>query len=272
MVVVAFTAGILGAAVGSFLNVVAYRVPLRRSVISPPSACPGCGSPIRARDNVPVISWLILRGRCRDCGTTISWRYPAVELATALFFLGCAFLFPIELTAGAPELVASVLILVAFLFLAAVSVVLTSIDLDTKTLPNRVLFPSYAVLIALLGAASLILGEPMALLRGAIGLLALGGLYFALAAAVPGGMGMGDVKLAGLIGFALAWLGWAPLLVGAAAAFILGGVFGIILILMKRAGRKSSIPFGPWMLAGTWVGIAAGDRIGSGYLRLFGIS
>jgi leader peptidase (prepilin peptidase)/N-methyltransferase len=169
--------------------------------------------------------------------------------------------------AGWPTIVA----LIAFLYLAAISIVLTLIDLDTHKLPNKIVLPAYIVAIVLLGTASILVSDFGSLLRAGIGMAAMFVAYFLMAIAYPGGMGFGDVKLAGVLGLYLAWLGWGELLVGAFAAFVLGGVFSIILLASRRAGRKSGIPFGPWMLAGAWVGIFLGDIIWTGYLSLFGL-
>jgi leader peptidase (prepilin peptidase) / N-methyltransferase len=278
----ALVLGGFGLLIGSFLNVVAYRVPLRRSIVSPPSACPTCGTAIRSRDNIPVISWILLRGKCHSCRSPISARYPIVELGTGVFFAAVAVWFGVSgvstssttglgSTTGAAGIVAWILALVAFLYLAAISVVLALIDLDTHTLPNRIVLPSYIVGIALLGAASILSGDYGALLRAGIGMAALWLAYLAMALAYPGGMGFGDVKLAGVLGLYLAWVGWGALAVGAFAAFLLGGLFSIGLIIARKAGRKSGIPFGPWMLAGAWVGIFFGESIASGYLALVGL-
>ncbi len=263
--------GVIGLLIGSFLNVVIYRVPLGRSVVSPPSACAACGAPIRAYDNVPVVSWLVLRGRCRDCGARISVRYPLVELGGAGFFIVVALRLvpPIAGARTAPAVAAAVVALVAFLYLASISLALALIDLDVHRLPNVLVLPAYAVGIALLGAASVLGGDYGALLRAAIGCLALGLLYLAIALLYPGGMGVGDVKLAGALGLFLGWLGWGPLIVGALLAFVLGGIFGIAMIALRRGGRRTAIPFGPWMLAGAWIGIIAGVPIATGYLSLF---
>lgn len=271
--------GLFGSIIGSFLNVVVFRVPLRRSIVTPPSACPTCGTPIRSRDNIPVISWILLRGKCHSCKSPISVRYPIVELGTGLFFAAVAVWFGVSMvstssTTGTPVatgIVASMLGLLAFLYLAAISVVLALIDLDTHTLPNRIVLPSYAVGIALLGAASLLSGDYGALLRAGIGMAVLWLAYLAMALAYPGGMGFGDVKLAGVLGLYLAWVGWGSLAVGAFAAFLLGGFFSIGLVIARKAGRKSGIPFGPWMLAGAWAGIFFGESIASGYLTLVGL-
>lgn len=270
--------GVLGLAIGSFLNVVVYRVPAGMSVVAPASSCPGCGHDIRRRDNVPVISWLILRARCRDCSATISARYPLVEAATGLLFVAVAMFSmlapwsPLAGLDGTRGLVRGALLLAAFLYVMAISVSLTLIDLDTHTLPNRIVLPAYIVLPLLLLAASAVSGDWAAALRGLIGLVVLGFVYLALALAVPGGMGLGDVKLAGVLGLVLAYLGWGPLAVGSFGAFLLGGTFAIVLLVVRRAGRRSGIPFGPWMLAGAWLGIAVGAPVWDLYLGVLGLA
>ncbi len=226
--------------------------------MSPPSACPRCGARIRARDNVPVLSWLLLRGRCRDCGAPISARYPLVEAATGVLFAAVGWWA--GLSAELP----------AFLYLAAIGVALTMIDLDTHRLPNAIVLPAYPVALVLLAVASWANDDWAALGRGAIGAAALYGFYFALMVLRPGGMGFGDVKLAGVLGLYLGWLGWSSLVVGAFAAFLVGGIVSIGLLLSGRATRKSGIPFGPYMLLGAGIGIVAGERLGSAYLSLLG--
>ncbi|WP_166805337.1 A24 family peptidase [Cryobacterium sp. TMT4-10] len=270
--------GLFGSLIGSFLNVVIFRVPAGRSIVSPASACGRCGARIRAWDNVPVLSWLVLRGRCRDCQVPISARYPLVELGTAVFFACVAawMLFGVS-TSGfgstTGKLVAGQLVtLVAFLYLAAVSVSLAMIDLDTQTLPNRIVLPAYPVAAILLIVAALLSGEPARLFGALAGGAALFGVYLLLALAYPAGMGLGDVKLAGVLGLYLGWLGWGELAVGGFAAFLLGGLFAIGLVVTRKATRKSGIPFGPWMLAGAWLGIFYGDQIANGYLSLFGLA
>jgi leader peptidase (prepilin peptidase)/N-methyltransferase len=221
-----------------------------------------------------VLSWLLLRGKCRDCATPISSRYPLVEAATALFFIivTAAFVPTLALADGAAETISSLLVLVAFLYLAAISIALTLIDLDTHTLPNRIVLPAYLVLAPLLAGAGILAGNGSALISAAIGGGALFALYFAAAVLYAGGMGFGDVKLAGILGLSLGFLGWGPLVVGAFAAFFLGGLFGIVLILLRRAKKGTGIPFGPWMLAGAWIGIFWGDSLWTGYLQLVGLS
>lgn len=270
-------AGLFGSLIGSFLNVVVYRVPARKSIVSPPSACPHCSAPIRAVDNIPVVSWLVLKGRCRDCHAPISRRYPLVELGTGLLFSAVAIWFLLlqlpQPTWSTPQAaVASGLAMAAYLYLAAVSVALALIDLDTRTLPNRIVMPGYIVGAVLLGASGLLAGNLGALATAAIGAAALFLLYFVLALAYPRGMGMGDVKLAGLLGLFLGFIGWQALVVGAFAAFVLGGIFSLVLIALRKASGKTAVPFGPWMLLGAWLGICFGSDIMGRYLGLFGIS
>lgn len=264
-------AGIFGALIGSFLNVVIFRVPAGRSIVAPRSACGSCGAGIRPWDNIPVLSWVFLRGRCRDCAASISARYPLVELGTALFFVVVAIHFFIA-PSVVPGAGAAVFTVLAYLYLAAISVTLALIDLDTHKLPNRIVLPSYLVGYGLLGGAAFAGGDASALIRGTLGLAILWAIYLGLALICSGGMGFGDVKLAGVLGLFLGFLGWGELIVGGFAAFLLGGIYGLGLLLAKRASRKSGIPFGPWMLGGAWVGIFFGDQLWEGYLSLLGVA
>lgn len=252
-------AGLLGLVVGSFLNVVVHRVPAGRSVVRPRSACPACGHEVRTRDNVPVVSWLVLRGHCRDCGAPISARYPLVELGTGVLFAATFLVL---------EARGQLAVLPAALVLAAISIALAAIDLDTRRLPNAIVLPAYPVLAVLLVLASALGGDWSALARAGIGGAALWSLYFLVMVAKPGGMGFGDVKLAGLLGGVLGWFGWGSLVVGAFAAFLVGGLFSVVLMLAGRAGRKSAIPFGPWMLLGAWIGIFVGEPLWGAYLGI----
>ncbi|GAA4674088.1 prepilin peptidase [Frondihabitans cladoniiphilus] len=263
-----------GLLIGSFLNVVVYRVPNGMSVATPPSACPTCHSEIRSYDNVPVLSWLVLRGKCRDCRTPISARYPIVELLTGVFFLVVALQFWPRLTVPieATRLVSDAIGLVAFLYLAAVSVALAIIDAEHQRLPDRIVLPSYAVGFALLTTSSLLVGDWTSVVHSLIGGAALFVFYFAVAFVHPAGMAFGDIKLAGVLGLYLGSLGWGPLLVGAFAAFLVGGLYSVALLATKRIGRKGGIPFGPWMLAGAWIGIFFGPSLWTGYLTLFGLA
>lgn len=229
-------------------------MPRGESVVSPPSACPSCRAPIRPRDNVPVLSWLVLRGRCRGCHAPISARYPLVEALTAGLFAVMAVRF--GLVAELP----------AYLYLVAVGVALALIDLDVKRLPDMLTLPSYVVGFVLLGLASL--DDGPALLRAVLGAAAMFALYFALCFAYPAGMGFGDVKLSGVLGLYTAWLGWQAWAAGLLLGFLFGGVFGIGLVLARKGGRKTAVPFGPFMLLGALVAILVGQPLVQGYLRM----
>jgi leader peptidase (prepilin peptidase)/N-methyltransferase len=246
----------LGLAVGSFLNVVVWRVPRGESVVRPGSACPGCGAAIRPRDNVPVLGWLLLRGRCRDCGMSISRRYPLVEAATAGLFVVMLLRFGVD-----P-------VLPAYLYLAAIGIALALIDIDVKRLPDALTLPSYPVAAVLLAVGSAGHGDVDSLVRAALGGAAMFAVYFALCFAYPAGMGFGDVKLSGLLGLYAAWLGWDVWAAGLLLGFFLGGFFGVALVLARRAGRKTAVPFGPFMLLGALVAILTGQQLVQGYLSL----
>jgi leader peptidase (prepilin peptidase)/N-methyltransferase len=266
--------GIFGLVIGSFLNVVIYRVPNGMSLVRPASTCPKCGSAIKGYDNVPVLSWLLLRGKCRNCKSGISARYPAVEIGTAVFFgIVAAALTATAVSNPTPAAtVAQVIQIAAFLYLCAVTVALAMIDIDTHTLPNSIVLPGYIVGILMFTAAGVIGGDYASLVRAGIGMVGLGAIYFVIALIYPGGMGLGDVKLAGVLGLFLGWTGWGALAVGAFSAFLLGGLFGIGLMIFRGAKRKSGIPFGPWMLGGAWLGVFFGNEIWSGYLSLMGLA
>jgi leader peptidase (prepilin peptidase)/N-methyltransferase len=244
------------------------------SLSAPPSTCPNCRVRIKAYDNIPVVSWLVLRARCRACGNPISARYPLVEAGTALFFAVVAVGGAVAYSriSGTQDAIAGGLVLIAFLYLAAISTALALIDLDTHRLPNRIVVPAYIVSLVLFVAAAMLGGHFDGLFRGGVGMVAMALAYFLMAFAYPGGMGLGDVKLAGVLGIYLGWVGWGALIVGTLAAFVLGGLYAVILMLLKRANRKSGIPFGPWMLAGAWLGIGVGNLVFVAYLSLFDLA
>lgn len=247
---------VVGLVVGSFLNVVAYRVPLGLSVVRPGSACPVCRSPIRARDNLPVISWFLLGGHCRDCGAAIATRYPLVEAGTGAVFALLA------------ALLGAVWVLPAYWWFAGVTVALVLADLDHKRIPNRILFPGLAVGAVLLVAGAVADGDAGDLIRAAGG----GAGYFALLLVVAlvarGGFGMGDVKFALLLGVFLGYRSWATVLVGGFAAFVVGGAASAVLLALRRADRKHAIPFAPAMAAGAGIALGWAEAISDWYLGL----
>jgi leader peptidase (prepilin peptidase) / N-methyltransferase len=250
---------VLGLAVGSFLNVVIYRVPRGESVVTPGSRCPACGHPIRARHNVPVLSWILLRGRCADCAAAISARYPLVELGTALLFVAVTWRMDrLHLLSAVP----------GYLYFAAVGVALVLIDLDCRRLPNAIVMPSYPVLAVLYGLSAGWQHDWWSLGRAGIGAVILGAGFLAVAVAYPAGMGLGDVKLAGVVGAALSYLSWSALVVGAFAGFALGAAVGVGVILAGRGDRKTALPFGPFMIAGALLGIFAGQEVADLYRQV----
>jgi leader peptidase (prepilin peptidase)/N-methyltransferase len=252
-------AAVLGLLVGSFLNVVVHRVPLGLSLVTPGSACPSCEHPVRAYDNIPVLSWLVLRGRCRDCGAPIARRYPLVELGTGIMFVAVA-----ARTGWAPYLGAA-------LAMAAAGVALALIDLEHRRLPFAVTGYTAACVTAFLAADVLVNGAGPVLggvLSAGVWLLVYGGLWLLTAGR---GMGLGDVALAPLLGLVLGWTGWGPGLVGLLAGFVLGAVVGLVLLTTGAAGRRSRIPHGPFMLAGAAMGFFVGQPLWTTYLGLVGL-
>jgi leader peptidase (prepilin peptidase)/N-methyltransferase len=250
MVATVVLAGVLGLLVGSFLNVVVWRLPRGESLVHPRSRCPGCGTPIKPYDNVPVLSWLVLRGRCRTCGTAISARYPLVEATTGVLFAAV-----VLGRDGALEIVLGLLLVTAL-------VPITMIDLDRRLIPNAITLP--ASVAALVAAVALDISfVPEQLIAGA----AAGGFFLVAALLYPRGMGMGDVKLAGMLGL---YLGRAV----APAIFIalISGVLVGALIMARlgaREGRKAAVPFGPFLALGALIAMFVGDDLVDAYLDRF---
>jgi len=244
-------AAAFGLIVGSFLNVVAHRLPGRMSLSMPASHCPSCEVPIKPYDNVPVLSWLILRGRCRSCSAPISARYPLVEAATAALFAAVVAVHHADTAA-----------LVLGLVLVAFLVPIALIDLDHRIIPNRLTLPA-AVLAVVLGTALDPGGEVERLIAGAAAATLLG-----LPALLnPKGMGLGDAKLVGVLGL---YLG-AAVAPAVFVAFVVGTVLGIAIIMRKgmMQGRKTAIPFGPFLALGGLVGVLAGNELVNLYLGTF---
>lgn len=257
--VVAFAA-LLGACLGSFANVVIHRVPAGESIVSPPSACPSCGERIKFRHNIPVVSWLWLRGRCSTCGARISSRYLFVEVL-------CAVAFAAVVTWQGVSWEAALLLVLVFF-----TVVLSAIDFETLRLPNVILLPFGALSLAIVIVAALTRDESLWATRALLGALGLGAVYFGAFMAYPRGLGLGDVKLAPILGLILGFFGWGPLVVGGFAAFLWGAVVGIAFGARRGSGLKARIPFGPWMFAGAWTGVLVGDPAWDWYLGVAGAS
>jgi leader peptidase (prepilin peptidase) / N-methyltransferase len=235
-----------GLALGSFVNVVAARLPKRRSVVRPASACPACETPIAWYDNVPLLSYALLRGRCRTCGVRISLAYPAVEVATALLVAGCVLAFGLSARAA-----------VGALFCAAL-VAVTATDLQHRIVPNRIVVPTSAVVLA---AQTLV--EPS--LEWPLAALGASGFLFAAAVAYPRGMGMGDVKLAFLLGAALGKTATVALMIGMLAALVPAAV---LFARHGSAARKLAIPFAPFLALGGVVALFAGQELLDAYVAL----
>jgi leader peptidase (prepilin peptidase)/N-methyltransferase len=251
-------AGLAGLLAGSFANVVIHRVPRRESLVRPGSRCPACDTPVAWRDNLPVLGWLLLRGRCRSCRVPIPAHYPLVEAAMgALWYLLTLRLVDAGLGWAVP----------AYLALAFVCVVLAVIDASTRLLPNRITYPAFPVVLTLLLVASVGLGDLGRLGRGLLAAAALGSFFLALALISPGGMGLGDVKLAPTLGLALGWLSWGAVAVGVFAGFLLGGLAGLGAIAVLGLTRKSLLPFGPWLVTGALLGVLAGADVAAWYAR-----
>lgn len=252
-------AGLLGLVFGSFANVVIARVPAGESVVRPRSACPSCAAAIRGRDNVPLVSWLVLRGRCRDCRAPISGRYPLVEVASAALFVAVAARFGLDWA------------LPGFWLFAWTLLCLTAIDLEHYRIPNRLTYPLTPALAVLLVAAALAAGEPGVALRTVLGGLAGFGALLVIALINPRGMGFGDVKLAAFLGLGLGYLGWGHLVLGLFAAFLLGGLVAVVVLVIQLRDRKGHIPFGPWLAAGSMLTVLVGEPLIDAYLRMSGL-
>jgi leader peptidase (prepilin peptidase)/N-methyltransferase len=251
---------VVGLVIGSFLNVVVHRVPAGRSIVRPGSACPVCGNPVRALDNVPVVSWLLLRGRCRDCDTPIPWRYPAVELTTGVLFAAAGLRF------GSTPYLGTALVLLG------AGTALFLIDLDHRRLPFVITRFTAVAVVFTLGLAAVITGPgPLttALLSTVLWVAVYGGIWLATAGR---GMGFGDVMLAPVLGLALGWLGWGASLVGLMGGFVIGATVGVVLLATGRAGRRAQVPHGPFLLTGAAMAMFVGQPLWESYLRLVGAS
>ena len=240
---------IVGLVVGSFLNVVVARLPQHRSLWGPRSACPGCGAGIAWHDNIPLLSFALLRGRCRACGVTIPWRYPLIEAITAGLFSMAHATFGV-----------SAALIVALILLSAL-VVITFIDLEHQIIPDVITLPGIVT-----GVAANLATGAVPWRDSVIGALAVGGLFFAIILASGGGMGGGDMKLAAMLG---AFLGWQLTLVAIFLAVVGGGAVAIAVLGAGRVGRKDPIPFGPFLAVGGAAALLWGPRLLTWYLDAF---
>lgn len=253
-------AAVFGLLCGSFANVLIARVPADEQWWRGSSRCPACAHDIAWYDNIPIVSWVALRGRCRHCAASISARYPIVELTCAGLFALIAWRF------GATALSFTLA------YLAIVSIALAAIDLQHRRLPNTLTYPSYIVVSIGLIAHALIEGDVWLLGRAGISMVALAGFYQVMRLASRGGMGRGDVVTAGVLGLVLGGVGWKALAVGAIAGPLIGGVAGIIAMIAARRARGLRIPYGPWLIGGAWLGLIAGDAISDWYLDVATLS
>ncbi|MBM3674778.1 MAG: prepilin peptidase [Actinobacteria bacterium] len=245
---------LLGLVIGSFLNVVVWRVPRGESVVHPRSHCPRCDAQLAASENVPVVSWLALRGRCRHCGAPVSLRYPLVEVGCAGLWAAMALRF-----GAAWELP---------VYLGFVSALLTLalIDLDTYLLPNRIVYPLAGFLVVGFAAVAFGTGAWSAYGRALASGAAAFAAFFLVHVAAPRGMGFGDVKFAFCLGVALGWISVGTVVLGLFLGFLLGAVVGVILIALHRKGRRDQVPFGPFLAAGTVLALCFGQPLLDLYL------
>lgn len=250
-------AALAGLIFGSFATVAAHRIPARETIVRGRSRCPSCKTQIKAVDNVPLLSFVVLRARCRYCGWRIPWRYPLIEAATGALFALCAWRFGLSVSA---------LVFAGFFW---VLVVLTVIDLDHKLLPDRVVYPAFVAGWAGLMVAAVADGTTDRLDDAGIGALVFGGFFFLLGFAYPAGMGGGDIKLAFVLGTFLGYAGGlGAVLAGMFLSFLIGALAGVVAMARSGGGRKMQIPFGPSLALGTAIAVFAGERLARAYLDL----
>ena len=249
-------AGVVGLAIGSFVGVITDRLPRSESIVSPPSHCVACSAPIRAYDNIPVVSYLVLRGRCRDCGAQIPPRDAILELVTAILFVLVAWR------------VTSVWEVPAYCLLSASLVAISAIDIEHMRIPSAIVYTTAALGAPLLVLASAGTHRWSALLSALVGGAAAFAAFFALFIAVPKGIGFGDLRLAGLCGAFLGWIGYREVIAGFLLSFILAGVPAIVLLAMRKVERRTRIPFGPFLAAGTIVTVLFSGPIVHAWARL----
>ncbi|MDO9485674.1 MAG: prepilin peptidase [Actinomycetota bacterium] len=254
---------VLGLLVGSFLNVVIARVPAKQSIATPASSCPKCGQLLRWRDNIPLLSWCLLRGRCRQCAEPISVRYPLIEAANALLWLGLAW--------WAMGISTRISLLPLLLALASAGLALAAIDLQHHRLPDAIVLPLYPLTVLGLALSQLITSQGywiQALIGALIWGVTIGGLWLVTAG---GGMGLGDAKLAPVLGAVTAWLGIAESIIGLFAAFLIGAIVGVVLIVSGRSQRRARLAFGPFLLGGAMCAVFFGTPLWELYAGAMGL-
>ena len=250
MIALIVLAGVAGLLVGSFLNVVAYRLPLRESLVHPRSRCPECGEPVRPYDNVPVLSWLILRGRCRFCSTSISPQYPLVEATTAALYVAVAFTADDALHAALGLLLVTAL------------VPITLIDLEHRLIPNRITAAA-----AVAAVVTILVFDPGFIVEAAVAAAAAGGCFLLVAIISPRGMGMGDVKLVAMLGLYLGRAIAPAIFIALVAGVVIGAA--VIARVGMTEGRKTAVPFGPFLALGGLIAFFVGDAIVDAYTDRF---
>lgn len=249
----AILATVLGVSVGSFLNVCIYRLPRRQSLVSPPSRCPACGQPLRWYHNIPVVSWITLRGRCAHCRAPIAIQYPVIEIVTALVWVLVVWMTPVGW------------LLAARLILATALIVLFMIDLEHQLLPNVITLPGIAIGLAFSFVA------PPGPVDALLGILVGGGILYGIAAAYyfvrrEEGMGMGDVKMLAMVG---AFLGWRAVLLTLVLASFAGAIIGMIMMALQKGDMRYALPFGTFLAVGTLIAMLFGDALLEWYLGFY---
>jgi leader peptidase (prepilin peptidase) / N-methyltransferase len=247
---------LFGLVVGSFDNVAIYRIPEGKSLWKPRSFCPHCGNSIAWYDNIPLIGYTLLRGRCRNCSESISLRYPLVELLSGLLFLAVFAKVGFKWTAE----------LLPYLFMVTVLIIVSVIDLQRQIIPNKVIYPAILMGLAAMGIVALVRGDYHIIVESLIGLVVIGVPLAILSLVYPKGMGMGDAKLAAFTGIIL---GWSSELVAFFLGVLLGAIVSILLMITSKKGRKSRIPFGPFLAAGAMIALFWGQAIWDFYRGLF---
>ena len=239
-IITLFSAFIVGTVMGCFSNVCIYRIPLQLSIVQPGSYCPACKTPLAVLDNIPVLSYIFLRGECRYCLSRISWRYPLVELLSGIFYLLLYIKFDIP-------------VFIIYTLLVTSLIIITFIDIDHKIIPNVITLPGIPI-----GLVLAYFFLPHTIKSALLGLFGGGGLLLLMAVIYPGGMGGGDIKMIAMLG---AFLGWEKVFLTIFSGSLIGSIIGIAMIILKKGGRKTKIPFGPYLASGAILSIFFGNTL-----------